>query len=365
MKEKVKLTIAVILLSVITFACQNNKKTFEEECLLEDFPEIIELKSDGYVLDDRQALLRYPFRVRMCDEYLFVFDMHNAENFCHIYNKETFDYITSFGKRGEGPHEMLRGQTMLVVSLDTIWTLDPGKRQITRWSFSPADGTVTLVENIQLDKRDVISAHDMALRNDSTWFIPDLSGQSRVWHIGRSGNVIERTGNIPTQRSVNKDALAPLASAWNPYIHYHYGNKIHVVATQLGDVLEIYNLQTGKRKVIYGPQGEPVYQTTPQGYAVPTGIMGYSDVQITDNYIYTVFHGTTFEEVAADPIGTEDGGRFLRVFDLEGNLVRCYHLDHAIYGIHVNEKEGIIWATDVNTEEQIVKYHLPELNLNK
>lgn len=360
MKERVKLMVAMCLLAVMTAACHDHRRTSAEECLLEDFPEVIGLKGEGRILDDRQALLRYPFRLRVCDGYLFVFDMHNAEKFCHIYDKETFNHITSFGQRGEGPQEMLQGQTMLVVSLDSIWTLDPGKRQITRWSFSPTDSTVTPVEDIRLDKQTIISARDMALYNDSTWLLPDLSGQSRVWHAGRSGKVVGTTGDIPTRRPVKENGLAPLASAWNAYIHYHYGNNMLVVATQLGDVLEIYNLQTGHRKIVYGPQGEPAYQTTRDGYAVPTGIMGYSDVQITDNFIYTVFHGITFEEIAADPTGTEDGGRVIRVFDLEGNPIRCYHLDHAIYGIHVNEEEGIIWATDVNTEEQIVKYRIPQ-----
>lgn len=358
MKEKVKLTVMICLLAIATSACHNSKGTLEEECVLEGFPEIIELKGEGCILDDRQALLRYPFRLRVFDEYLFILDMHNAEEFCHIYDKETFNHIVSFGQRGEGPQEMLQGQTMWVVSLDSIWTLDPGKRQIARWSFSPTDNTVAQVEVIQLDKQTVIGAHDITLYKDTTWLLPDLSGRSRVWHVGHSGKVIGTTGNIPTRRLIEENSLTPLASAWSAYIHYHQGHDILVVTTQLGDVLEIYNLQTGNRKTVHGPQGEPVYQTTPQGYAVPTGIMGYSDVQITDRYIYTVFHGRTFKEIAADPMGTEDGGRYLRVFDLKGNPIRCYHLDHAVYGIHVDEEEGIMWATDVNTEEQVVKYSL-------
>lgn len=359
MRERVKFTVVICLLAVITSTCHHDKRgRHTEELAFEDFPEVIELKGEGHVLDDRQAMLRYPFRLRVCDGYLFILDMHNAEEFCHIYDKETFNHIASFGQRGEGPQEMLQGQTMWVVSLDSIWTLDPGKRQIARWSFSLTDNTVAQVEVIQLDKQTVISANDITLCNDTTWLLPDLSGQSRVWHVGHSGKVIGKTGSIPTRRSIDEDGLAPLASAWNAYIHYHPKNDILVAATQLGDVMEIYNLQTGKRQTVYGPQGEPVYQTTPQGYAVPTGIMGYSDVQITDRYIYTVFHGRTFKEIAADPTGTEDGGRYLRVFDLAGNPVRCYHLDHAVYGIHVDEKEGIFWATDVNTEEQVIRYPL-------
>lgn len=358
MRERVKFTVVICLLTIMVSACHDKKQDVMEDVTFTDFPEAIELKGEGHVLDDRQAMLRYPFRIHAYEDYLFIFDMHNAEEFCHIYDKETFNHIVSFGKRGEGPQEMLQGQTMRVVSLDSIWTLDPGKRQIARWSFSPMERRVEQVEVIQLDKQTVISARDIALYNDTAWLLPDLSGQSRVWYVGHNGKVIGTTGDIPTRRSVEENELAPLASAWNAYIHYHPKNDILVAATQLGDVMEIYNLRTGKRKVVRGPHNEPIYRTTPQGYAIPTGIMGYSDVQITDRYIYTVFHGRTFKEIAADPTGTEDGGRYLRIFDLEGNPVRCYHLDHAVYGIHVDEKEGIFWATDVNTEEQVIRYPL-------
>ena len=354
-----KVSIAIIsLFSVITLGCKQERQSIDTDISFRDFPEIIDLKGEGHVLDDHQAMLRYPFRIRIYDDYLFILDMHNAEEFCHIYDKQTFSHIVSFGKRGEGPQEMLQGQTMLVVSLDSIWTLDPGKRQIVRWSFLPMERRVEQAEVIRLDKQTVISANDLTRYNDTIWFLPDLSGRSRVWHVGHSGKVVAQTGDIPSNQSVHENGLAPLASAWNAYIHYHPRNDILVAATQLGDVMEIYNLRTGERKVVRGPHDEPVYRTTSQGYAIPTGIMGYSDVQITDRYIYTVFHGRTFKEIAADPIGTEDGGRYIRVFDLEGHPVRCYHLDHAVYGIHVDEKEGFFWATDVNTEEQVVRYPL-------
>ena len=358
MKGKTTLAVAICLLTIMVSACHDKKQDVMEDVTFTDFPEVIELKGEGHVLDDRQAMLRYPFRIHAYGDYLFIFDMHNADEFGHIYDKKTFSHIASFGKRGEGPQEMLRGQTMRVVSLDSIWTLDPGKRQIARWRFLPVERRVEQAEVIRLDKQTIISARDIALYNDTTWFMPDLSGQSRVWHVGRNGKLVGQTGKIPTHHTVKEYSLAPLAAAWNAYIHYHPGNGTLVAATQLGDVMEIYRLQENKRKAIRGPHGEPVFHTTPQGYAVPTGIMGYSDVQITDSFIYTVFHGRTFKEIAADPTGTEDGGRYLRVFDLEGNPVRCYHLDHAIYGIHVDEKEGFFWATDVNTEEQVVRYPL-------
>jgi hypothetical protein len=55
-------------------------------------------------------------------------------------------------------------------------------------------------------------------------------------------------------------------------------------------VLEVYNLKDSTHVVCKGPHGEPEFSQS-EGYAIPTGFMGFSDVQVTDHYIYAVFHG--------------------------------------------------------------------------
>ena len=54
----------------------------------------------------------------------------------------------------------------------------------------------------------------------------------------------------------------------------------------------------------------------------------------------------------------EDGGRYIYVFDLKGNPVRKYVLDHAIYGIDVDEDTGTILATDVNSNDPILSFKI-------
>lgn len=351
----------VILLSILLglmVGCSTRKDKLVLNQSFESFPEVISLKGEGILLDEDQVLLRYPFRVRLYGDIVFIVDMHNGEEFFHIYEKESFRHVASFGRRGEGPQEMLQGQNLYVESLDSIWTLDPIKRQIIRWSFYPKTDSVSLSEVVQLDKQTLIEARDFTQYNDSTWLLPDLSGESRVCFIGKDGTVVGKIGYIPTTRTVRSNSLSPLAEAWNAYVHYCPQNQVLAVATQLGDVMEIYNLESGEHRIVYGPQGEPVYRVTSEGYAIPLGIMGYSDVQITSRYIYAVYHGTTFKEIMANPANREDGGRLIRVFGLDGTPIRCYQLDHAVYGIHVDEVHNVIWATDVNSEEQLVRFPL-------
>ena len=53
-----------------------------------------------------------------------------------------------------------------------------------------------------------------------------------------------------------------------------------------------------------------------------------------------------------------DGERCIYVFSLTGEPIRKYVLDHYVYGISVDELNGRIVATDVNSDESVVKYGL-------
>ena len=105
-----------------------------------------------------------------------------------------------------------------------------------------------------------------------------------------------------------------------------------------------------------GEHGEPEFKIS-DGYGIPTGIMGFSDVQVTDSAIYTVFHGTSFKEIARQSGRLPDGGKYIYVFSLKGEPLCKYVLDHYVYGIWVDEATKTIMATDVNNDQPILKFN--------
>ena len=89
--------------------------------------------------------------------------------------------------------------------------------------------------------------------------------------------------------------------------------------------------------------------------------MGFSDIKVTNKYIYAVFQGIKFKDkLAAYQRGEqpEDGGRFIYVFDLQGNPVQKYTLDRAIYGIDINEETNTIVATEVKSDDPIIEFKI-------
>ena len=76
-------------------------------------------------------------------------------------------------------------------------------------------------------------------------------------------------------------------------------------------------------------------------------------------YPYALYDGTRFEDMMKqDPATVKQGASRLRVFDLQGNPLRSYTFDRPVAGIFVDEALGILWATDVNADHQLVSYSL-------
>ena len=201
-----------------------------------------------------------------------------------------------FGKRGEGPEEMLSAETFQFNSLDSIYALDANKMQISRWAISAKDHSATRQEVIRLDKNLIRSLDFCA--TDSCFLIPDYLGEHRYWQVDYSGKPIRSIGKIPTEKDLASEIRPALAQAWRSFIDYNPHNGILAMVTQLGESIEIYNTKENTHTVLYGPNGEPRFKSI-KGEGFPTGIMGFSDIVITDKYIYSVFQGIRFKDKLA------------------------------------------------------------------
>lgn len=241
----------------------------------------------------------------------------------------------------------------------SFWTLDANKGELTRFEFVSDRDSLLRAEAISFDKDSILRALDFVAFNDTTFLIPDYSGDARFCWVNRQGKFLKKSGVIPSlNEEALKEARPALAQAWRSFIDYNPHNGVLVAATQLGEVLEIYNLQNGFHRVCLGPKGEPEFKLA-GGYAIPDGIMGFSDVQVTDEAIYAVFHGHTFKEIMAQHQKegrATDGGQYIYVFNLQGEPLCKYTLDRYITGFHVDERNKTITATDVNNDQPIVEF---------
>lgn len=304
------------------------------------------------------AIFRFPYRIRVQGDTVAILDLHASEHFIQLFHYPDFSYIASLGRRGDSPEDMLSAENLRWDG-NSLWTLDANKSQLTRYGLSLSGDSLLREEVVSLDK-EILRALDFVVYDDSTFIIPDYSGESRFCWVDRKGKLLRKMGEIP---SINEEALMQarpaLAQAWRSFIDYNPRNGVLAAVTQLGEILEIYNLKDSTHVVRIGPNGEPKFKVS-EGYGIPTGIMGFCDVQVTNDAIYAVFQGRTFKEIAeaAQKGDMADGGRYIYVFNLTGELLRKYELDYAIYGMFVDEQKGTIMITDVNRDEPILEHDM-------
>lgn len=319
-----------------------------------DFPETMRL--EGKVIPLDTAVFRYPFRIRIQGDRAIALDLHGTDHFFQMFTYPGGNYLASYGKRGDSPVDMLSAENFRWNG--HLWMLDANKNELTRVVFSESGDSLLRDEAVTLDK-EILRALDFVQYDDSTFIIPDYSGENRFCFVNGKGKLLRKFGSIPTAKEETLERSRPaLAQAWRSFIDYNPKNGVLATATQLGEVLEIYNLKDSTQVVRIGPHSEPEFKVS-QGYGIPVGIMGFSDIQVTDQAIYTVFHGRTFKELSQQPRGKEiDGGQYIYVFSLKGEPLMKYVLDRYIYGISVDEERGVITATDVNSDEPIVEFKI-------
>ena len=229
---------SILLIGISTLAaCSGNQQPpFPRYA---DFPETKAIKAQVADLDT--VLLRYPFRVAVRDSIAVVMDLHNMDHFLHAFTYPGWKHLASFGKRGEGPEEMLSAETFQFDSPDAIYALDANKMQISRWAVSAENRLATRQEVIQLDKSLVRSLDFYA--TDSCFLIPDYLGEHRYWQVDYSGKPIKSIGKIPSEKDFAQENHPALAQAWRSFIDYNPHNGILAMVTQLGESIEIYNTQ--------------------------------------------------------------------------------------------------------------------------
>lgn len=319
------------------------------------FPEEISLQSEVIRLDT--AIFRYPYRISIVDDMAVVMDLHNPDHYLHAFSYPGWQHIASFGRHGEAPEELLSSSNIRFCSPDSLWTIDSNKMEITRWRIDAAKHIATREEAIPVDKQ-LIRALDF-IPVESGFWVDDYMGEHRYHFLNKAGEYVASYGSIPTEQDYPDTSRPALAQGWRCFMGTNSKGMI-ITATQLGEVIELYDEKGEICKVLKGEQGDPQMNIR-EGHSIPTGIMGFVDLQVTENYIYAPFNGISFKDkIEAYKRGEEldDGCKTIYVFDLKGKPVRKYMLDRLVHGIHVDETQGIITATDINQDDPIVQFRL-------
>lgn len=309
--------------------------------------QIDELSAKNCVFD--KVFFRYPFRVRLNDSILYIMDLHGQEYYVNAFTYPELKFIKSIGKKGSGPEELLDSENIRFDKQNNLWLLDANRKKLICFTDSGQ-------REILLSKS-LIRTLDFDFYKDSLFIVPDYTGNYRYSIVNSQGKIIENRSSIPVKKKNARKSNIVIAQAWRSFIDYNPENGILAIVTQLGEVIELYDVRNDKIiNTYYGKSGEPVYRNR-EGMAIPDGIMGYSDVHVGSKYIYALFWGQKMSDIRQGKIKYE-GGDQIHIFDLNGNPIKTYKLERYITGFEIDEKNQIILALDVNSNQPLLKYNI-------
>lgn len=134
--QKLFLILFVSILGILNVEALDNPKTEELQ---------------GRVIPLDSVFFRYPYRMEARKDRVVIEDLHGPEHYYHLFTYPGFRYLSSFGKRGEGPEEM---RTVDDFRWDgqTLWALDNIKSELVRWELNKSRDKMIRTECIKLDK---------------------------------------------------------------------------------------------------------------------------------------------------------------------------------------------------------------------
>ena len=214
----------------------------------------------GYVLEENPEIpfMRFPYRLEIKKNLLFAFDMASDSMFYHVLSYPGLDYLYSFGKKGNGPEEIIL-PTPFQFYKDELLVLDGARAKLYCYENVSQDS----LRNPSFMDLGASRAVDFVKANDSVLLVEDLSGEGRLIKYSPSGN--EKLYSIP-QSDEHSEANALKAYLWRSFMSYNTELNKLAMATQSGDVLEIYDFESGKSQVVVGDGGIPREEDQIEGF---------------------------------------------------------------------------------------------------
>jgi hypothetical protein len=311
----------------------------------------------GTVLYGGDRLSR-PQSIGIVDDWVLVGDVPRPHAL-HVISRADGRYLTSWGRRGEGPGEF-----------SSLWGIQPaGPGEA--WLFDPA-----LVRLLRVDVSALVAGAPNPLRRTlvlrgeyvpmtAVWMADSLVVSSGMFSGGRlaqfdaSGNPRRVVGPLPPAKPNVPAAVAQHAYAGT--LVRHPSRPLLAIGTRHADRVEIYRADGELVTVARGPANfEPVYEPMVRGNTpvMATGDdlrFGYVDLFAAGDWLYALYSGVT----RAERPGKASFGGEVHVFDWDGRLRARYALDALALGLAVDPAGRTLYTIRHDPEPAVLQYRLP------
>lgn len=332
---------SLICISVISLKCQKNKIVFPRKFDLQ--AEIITIPS-----------VNNPRYIRIIDSCLIIVESAAVPNFIKVFRKDSFIYLSSAGRLGKGPGEIVNPAIICVDRENRrVWCPDWGKNKI--WLF-PLDSILqnsnylpTFSVPIPLKSKPL---RNLTIYNQDIFAFPSFS--IFISFLNHSGEVIDSMG-IKNPFEIDfwdKTSLADL-----PYIFTFKHDRTKVFIASLSkNFIGGIDFNGEKQFTINGPQikNKVILSNWDK-------IGTYAQLVSDEQYVYCLYSGKVRgiflkEQLKYDPQYPDK----IHVFDWDGNPVALIQLEYPLFFFDLDNEENKIFGIDPKMRPSIICYELPD-----
>ncbi|MFA8432935.1 MAG: BF3164 family lipoprotein [Marinifilaceae bacterium] len=288
----------------------------------------------------------------------------NGENYLTCYDLKQQKAICAFGKKGNGPGEILRP-----FRLD--WNRNKSEVDVYVIELNQIHSyqLKDLVDSVIVDRKQKVKPTKANFR--SAIYINDSLVMGEGYFFGcenRFGlyNLKSKkfTGFAQYPEDDHPETISIFkSSAYQCILMKHPSKEFVLAANGYSPMFDIIDVSTQKiihkRHYKYPDYVPPASNEYTGKISVPikrTNIDGFAGVDVTEEKIYMLFSGRTYEEYK----DRCQYGNFILVYDWEGNPLKAYQVDLDLKSIAVDEKLNRIYAIAVDDEytSKLVQYSL-------
>lgn len=341
------------IISLCTQSCQESNKFIlnSKATLINEFPIVDTIHFSNLV----EYKIGVPIGIFPYDSTLVIFnDSKRSRFFFNNYSLNSGEFSKGYVPKGRGPNEYISGSSAGIFS-NKLWFYDINKKKIVMSDINNVITNKTFLPCIEYTSP---AYHGNISIVDSLHFcgIGKMTPSS-ISKIEMINLISNETINTYGEYQKNSDDLnlETITGIYNASIFTKPSGGKVVMSYVYSDLIEVYDLNTGKHIGVHGPEKYDVYfqeKKNSSCYYMGKSIntrKAFKGGAVTDENIFLVYSGHKTKNRSRNDRYKSQHGRSIYVYDWEGKPVKKLVFDKYIYDLAVSENGKTLYSYDDST----------------